>query len=212
MNKVLKRVITALASGASIVSLAFVPNLPQTLKALLVGVGIFSVIYLIYSEAKDDEINETVCHSKAEIKKVMRGLVQSEGKVAIMSRDLSWVDQKTEECISMKKDDVLICVQKETDLTKRLADSGVDVRYYGHTGFEPVSRFTIIRHNKKDLQVAIANTENQVRGGKKSAFKHVIYQTLPNGKQEDIWINSLAKDMISLCSLIGKETDKNEDV
>lgn len=212
MNKVLKRVITAFASGASIIGLAFVDDMPQALKILVVILGIFSIVYLVYSETKDDEINERVCHNDSEIKEVMRGLVQSEGKVAIMSRDLSWVDQEMEAYISMKRDDILICVQKETELTRRLVKNGAVVKYYGYVGFEPVSRFTIIRYNKKDHQVAIANTENQVKGRRKRALKHVIYQTMPNGSQQDIWINSLAKDMISLCSLIGGETDKNDEM
>ena len=207
MNKQMRRAITAFASGASIISLAFVNNLPEMLKYTLLFVGIASVGFLIYSEAKEDQINEKVCHSEAEIKTVMRELVREKGRVAIMSRDLSWVDREMEHYISMKKDDALICVQKETELTKRLLEQGVNVKYYGHVGFEPVSRFTIIRYNKKDHQVAIANTQNQVNGRRKRTFKHVIYQTMPNGIQQDIWINSLAKDMISLCELIGKETE-----
>ena len=60
---------------------------------------------------------------------------------------------------------------------------------------------------KTNISIAIANTQNQVKGRRKRTFKHVIYQTMPNGSQQDIWINSLAKDMISLCELIGKETE-----
>lgn len=210
MNKVLKRVITAAASGASIISLAFVNNMPLMGKIALVLTGIISVTFLIYSEAKADEVNERVCQNDDEIKAAMRELVKSEGKVAIMSRDLSWVDTEMEACISMKKENMLICVEKETELTRRLVRAGVVVKCYGHVEFEPISRFTIIRFNKKDHQVAIAKTESSVR--KKNTFKHVIYQTLPNGNKQDEWINSLAVDMITLCSLIGEEINGNDNM
>lgn len=43
-------------------------------------------------------------------------------------------------------------------------------------------------HYIKDHQVAIAKTESSVK--QRKLFKHVIYQTLPNGNQQDEWINS----------------------
>lgn len=46
------------------------------LKYTLLFVGIASVGFLSYSEAKEDQINEKVCHSEAEIKTVMRELVR----------------------------------------------------------------------------------------------------------------------------------------
>lgn len=60
MNKRMRRAITAFASGASIISLAFVENMPEMLKYTLLLVGIASVGFLIYSEAKEDQINEKV--------------------------------------------------------------------------------------------------------------------------------------------------------
>ena len=114
-----------------------------------------------------------------------------------MSRDLSWVDAEMEACIAEKKDNILIFAQKESDLTKRLISKGATVQYYGHLNFEPKTRFTIIRYNSANPQVAIANIQNSVR--RKNGFKHVIYETVDCGCQQDKWINSLALDMMELC-------------
>ena len=209
MNKWLSNGISALASGASIVSLAFIKDIPFFFKILLVIVGVWGTGYLIYYGIKKDKVNERVCKSDKEIKDTMKEIINSSGKVAIMSRDLSWVDAETEVCLALKKDNMLICVQQESELTRRLAKTGTKIIYYGHIGFEPISRFTIIRYNKKDCQVAIANTESSVR--KQNNFRHIIYQTKSSGDRKDEWINTLAKDMISLCKLMGEEMDINED-
>lgn len=102
-----------------------------------------------------------------------------------------------------KKGSVLIFAQSENETTKTLVSRGVKVKYYDELGFKPKTRFTIIRYNKNDPQVAIANMENNIR--KKNKFKHIIYQTSSNGTRQDEWINSLAVDMVQLCNVVCKE-------
>ena len=103
----------------------------------------------------------------------------------------------------IKKDNVLIFAQSQNAITSSLVSRGIKVKYYADLGFEPKTRFTIIRYNKNNPQVAIANMENNIR--KKNKFKHIIYQTSPNGTRQDEWINSLAIDMVQLCNIVCKE-------
>lgn len=200
------KVITAIGTFASIVSLGFIKELPLFGRIGIVIIGCICFGYLIYDAISSSKTNEIVCHSDEEIASTMKELIKTHGKICIMSRDLSWVDAEMEACISVRKDNVLIFAQKESDLTRRLIENGATVKYYGHLHFEPKTRFTIIRYNSNNPQVAIANTQNSVR--KKNKFKHVIYETVNNGSQQDQWINSLALDMMSLC-IAASEGDKN---
>ena len=88
-------------------------------------------------------------------------------------------------------------------LTKKLKEAGIQIRYYGDTHFEPQTRFTIIGYNKPTPQVAISRTQYTIR--KRGKLNHKIYQTSMSGDERDMWINSLALDMIDLCELVSKE-------
>ena len=164
--------------------------------AVLVDIGFIS--YYVF---KSDEVNELTCQSDEEIKDAMKNLIKTQGKICIMSRDLTWVDCEIEAVIASKSTNILIFAEKENELTKKLQKTGVDIRYYGVLGFEPKTRFTVTRYNGNNPQVAIANTQNSVR--KKSKIRHTIYQTKKNNGTDE-WINSLAIDMISLCKRVCK--------
>ena len=205
-----KKIITAIASGISILSLAFVEFFSNSIKCLIVIIGVGCICFLVYSEIKDNKSNEKVCKTKDEIIETMMRLIKSDGKVAILSRDLSWVDDDVKFQMTKKADNIILCVQKENELTLELESAGVELRCYGHLDFEPVSRFTIIRYNRKDSQVAIANTESSVRND--NSFKHIIYQTSSHGNRQDEWINSLSKDLINLCIKAGRDSNKSENL
>lgn len=131
----------------------------------------------------------------------MRKLIKTQGKVCIVSRDLSWVDSSIEVILKKKGNSLLIFAEKESDLTKRLITNGVNVKYYGDLEYEPKTRFTVLRYNRLNPQVAISNTTNTMR--KKDSFKHTIYETNP-ANQLDSWINSLAIDLIELLNKTSK--------
>lgn len=196
------KVISALSAFASIFSLAFVNSMPIIIRIVIVIVSVAALGYLCYSIYVDEHKNERVCRSSYEVGDVMKSLIKTQGKVCIMSRDLSWVNPEIEACIAGKKDNILIFAQKESDLTKRLIKNGAVIQYYGDLGFEPATRFTVVRYNRDNPQVAIANTQTSVR--KKNKFKHTIYQTGDGNCQQDKWINSLALDMIKLCDIASK--------
>lgn len=126
-----------------------------------------------------------------------------------MSRDLTWVNGEIEDVLTSKASSVVIFAERENEVTKRLRAKGIQVYYYGKLGFEPKTRFTVIRYNRDNPQVAIANTLETVR--KKGKFKHTIYETRDQGQRQDKWINSLAIDLISLCKLASKQAEQEAD-
>lgn len=164
------------------------------------------IILIIYYVSQKESDNKLVCESDDEIKEAMKKIIKMQGKICVMSRDLSWVDCEVEACILSKAPSVLIFAEKETSLTQKLQEKGVDIRYYGDLNFEPKTRFTVIRYNTNSPQVAIANTQNSIR--KKGKIRHTIYQTQKNNGTDE-WINSLAIDMIQLCKSVCKgKTDE----
>lgn len=112
--------------------------------------------------------------------------VQSEGKVAIFSRDLTWHDgvvhmgivrgalarlpRSVSEPPSIReallekarRGELTLCIEQETDFAKELKDAGATICEYGHLRFVPLSRFTIVRHGRADAEVAIGRTVNGV--------------------------------------------------
>jgi len=203
----MRRYILSFANVASILGLAFATQIPIGGRVVIGIAGIGSLIYLFFKDKKENEVNERVCQSDEEVKKAMIELIRTQGKVCIVSRDLSWVDEEVAAYISAKANSILIFVEKETVLTQKLKVAGANIKFYGHLGYEPKTRFTIVRYNSVNPQVAIADTQNSIR--KKGKFKHTIYQTVSNGSKQDKWINSLALDMMDLYNLVC-EDEKND--
>lgn len=201
--KYIKHIITAAGTAISIVSLAFSSFMPVwlTISIVLLGLGCF--IFLVYDGIKTNTRNERICTSEKDIEDAMKEIINSQGKICIMSRALSWVTPEIMACLEAKKSSVLIFAQSENETTKTMISRGIKVKFYGELGFEPQTRFTIIRYNKNNPQVAIANIQNSIR--KKSKLRHSIYQTSASGSPQDQWINSLAVDMLRLCDLVCKE-------
>ncbi|MEG1567869.1 MAG: hypothetical protein RR347_09315 [Anaerovoracaceae bacterium] len=202
--------IWALASVASISSLAFIESFSLITKIFFVALAFFALFILFMQAHIQNQVNCRECHCDAEIKAAMKDIIKSQGKVCIMSRDLSWIDENIEKCILSKKNSILIFAEKATGNAKNLEEKGVDVKYYGKLGFEPKTRFTVIRYNKLNPQVAIANTQDTIR--KKNKFTHIIYQTVKDGPEQDQWINSMAIDMISLCTLACERIKNGENI
>lgn len=203
----MKRVIMALGSVASIIGPCFSLNLSVVEKIIVILIGIGCFTYLLIDDILSQRNNEKICKSEKEIKETMQALIKTQGKICIVSRDLSWVDFDIEQAIIKKGENIRIYAEHQIALTKRLESNGVEMRYYGDLGFNPRSRFTIIRYNRETRQVAIANTHNTIQ--RKHKFKHIIYETGGNNCKQDKWINSLAMDIIDLCEIATAGGHKN---
>ena len=201
--KHISQIITAIGTAASIVSLAFSFIMPVWLRVCVTLFGLFCFCFLVYDEIKRNTANERICKCTDDVNDAMKDIIESQGNICIMSRDLSWVNYDIAASLVHKKENVLIFAQSRNEITEELVNQGVKIKFYGNTGFEPKTRFTIIRYNRNDPQVAIANIKNSIR--KKRKFRHIIYQTCSSGNPQDEWINSLAIDMVNLCNAVSKE-------
>jgi hypothetical protein len=92
------------------------------------------------------------------------------GRTAVVSRNLSWVDDAAKEVLETKakSGDLALYVPKTTDLTTELAGLGATV--CAHDGDACRSRFTIVNVGRGDARVAVGATADG---------KHVITEHGP---------------------------------
>lgn len=193
----MKTIITSIGTVASIISLTALPGIPLWGKIIICVIGIVSFAFLLIDHYRGAQVNEIKCKNDSEIKESMKRIIKSQGKICIMSRDLSWVDDDIKKCFKEKGSSLLIFVQKENKDTREIASYGAEIQYYNALGWEPKTRFTVIRYNRDHPQVAIANTQDTIR--RRNKFVHTIYETSQNNCKQDDFIASLAMDLISLC-------------
>lgn len=179
----MKQIAEIILAFLSILGLLLTDGINIIWSILIALVGIVCIVMLSFDYYKDKQTNKIICTSDEEIKTQMKKIIKTPGKVGIMSRDLSWVDVEVEACIKEKAKSMLIFAEDPSPLTQRLELAGVEMRYYGVFGFEPKTRFTIIRYNTNKPQVAIANIEHSIR--KRSKVKHTIYQTSTQGREDE---------------------------
>lgn len=197
----MRKVIFAIGTGASIIGLSTLPGIPYWAKLMIGVFGFFAFGYLVIDDIRSSRRNEKVYHSDTEVREAMKEIIKCQGKICVMSRDLSWVNEDIIRIMAGKKDSMLVFAQKSNETTSKLENNGIQVRYYGKYGFEPKTRFTVIRYNRDNPQVAIAKAEHSIRRINK--YRHSIYETLPSkDNKQDAWINSLAVDMIELCEQV----------
>jgi hypothetical protein len=96
-------------------------------------------------------------------RKYMQNWIMRTDRVAIFSRDLSWVDDTIKKLLEDKaiKNELIICVPKHTDLTQELKRKNAKILTYDVLNYEPQSRFTIAGYGKGGACVAIAHTSAQ---------------------------------------------------
>lgn len=196
----------AIGTVASIISLAFSTGISVWARILIVIIGLACFFVLMYNAYEEATRNERICRNNHEIEDAMKELVTSPGNICIMSHSLSWI---TDDIIKALKDkvaedkSVIVFAEKRNSKTLKLEHNDIEVLYYGKYNFIPQTRFTAIRYDANNPQVAISNMRHSIR--RKNRFKHVIYETTPNSSPQDEWIKSLAVDMITLCKAVCKE-------
>lgn len=91
--------------------------------------------------------------------------IKEAGRIAIFSRDISWVTPGNEaEELLMKKaksGELVLFVQSNTRVAQKLADAGADVKTYEEfSGYKPKARFTILDYEKTGSRVLIGYPSN----------------------------------------------------
>jgi hypothetical protein len=181
---------------AASVMLASNTSIPFIIQALLFGLILLALILSIadaayYWRARPKHF---ALNSKP-IKKYMANWLNSGGRSAVFSRDLSWADEDSVANLLQEKAhrrELIIFVGRQTELTRSLIDLGAEVFNYNNLHFVPKARFTIVDYEKEGARLAIGFQENGT---------HVIYEYGPR----DHAMMALAGDLVNLARQIAQK-------
>ena len=91
----------------------------------------------------------------------MHNWIKNGGRIAIWTRDMSWADNdETKQLLITKarRGELIIVLPSEIPLSRKLAEAGAEVIYYGtHRLVPPGSRFTIAQFGKGGGSVAVGH-------------------------------------------------------
>ncbi|PZW46401.1 hypothetical protein [Pseudomonas sp. URMO17WK12:I2] len=135
------------------------------------------------------------------IKSYMLHWIENGGRIAIWSRDLSWVDDEAKDLLMRKarKGELILCLPQEIDLSKELKAGKAEVHYYGLTYKEDTNaRFTIAFYGRDGSKVAVGRTK---------ADKHVV-EEFGSGDHPAFY---LAHDLVKFAKAISTR-DHNEPI
>ena len=101
---------------------------------------------------------------KVRIRKYLFDWIKSGGRVAIWTRDMSWVDDEDMKQMLRGKAqarELILCLPKEIDKSDDLKQHGAEVFAYG-TLEAPESRFTIINYGQAGSRVAMGRRRDSL--------------------------------------------------
>lgn len=202
-GSLVQRLLASVGSQASLVALllVFAPQ-PLELKgwtlALIVLAMVLAVVSVwleVTAERKAHRGRKVYLRDDAEgIKAYMRSWIDSSGRAAIWTRDLSWADDdQTRRQLEAKASsgNLDIFVPIENDLCARLRGVGARVHVYGGRRMQaPASRFTIAFFGNGGSKVAI---------GRAVAGMHVIEEL---GTDDPAF--HMATDLIAIAGLLAE--------
>ncbi len=167
------QVLATIGSLASLIGAVFAVRPPgqplSTTHQVLIGLGIILTTVALYSQAKGFWANRPIrLATDAQIRDYMYRWISRGGRVAIFSRDMSWVrddDMKNLLKEKSRKNELDLCLPNRIGLSDELEREGAHIHVYPQLNYTPQSRFTIINKGRMDAQVAV---------GRRIGEQHVI--------------------------------------
>lgn len=163
-----RKLVVLVASFASMAGLlvTFLPSvrdLPWWAVILLVSATFFLVV-LVVLEFLDRRCRRVYAKTNTEgIRRYMHDWIRHGGRVAIWTRDMSWVQNRETRKLLVEKarrNELILCLPELNELAKELAAAGAEVCAYGTRHLEsPASRFTIAFFGRDRSRVAIGRAE-----------------------------------------------------
>lgn len=158
---------------------------------------IFDISHFILNKDKIFSYDEK---GKKKIAKYLNKKISNSQKVAIFSRDLTWVSEDSEQYKTLseksKRSELILFMEKDTDISRYFASFGAEVKKYSFTKskeFNPKIRFTILNYGLSGKQALI--------GFKDEQGKHIIRSI---NFKEHPEILDLIDDYISFLSFFTK--------
>jgi hypothetical protein len=137
-------------------------------KLLLAGATLVVLIDLALTVAKylgrPERRYPSGRRQQKKIRDFMYNWIDSLGRVAVFTRDLTWVDSRDTTLITLLEhkamnDDLIVVLPRHTDLTQRLQEIGADVITYPDLDYVIQSRFTVVGIGRAGSRVAIGHAD-----------------------------------------------------
>jgi hypothetical protein len=172
--------LSVLGSAASLVALAlyFRPRSASVSVWEAIAWTIATVLLVVFVIARVRDHSRSAVrafHSPDEIRNFMRSWISGGARVAIFSRDMSWVDEDgIRELLRTKsrRHELVLCLPHEIPLSTELRSLGAEVHVYPELDLTPASRFTIRNVGTYDSEVAIGRSINGVHTIQKARIGH----------------------------------------
>ncbi len=172
--------LSGLGSAASLIALAL--HFRPAGKALSVGeaaiwmVAAASIATFVIVRVREHlRTAPRAYRNTQKIKAFMQDWIGRGARVAIFSRDMSWVDDDGIRDLLRAKSrrrELVLCLPNEIALSAELRNLGAEVHLYPELDYTPASRFTIINVGRHDSEVAIGQSINGVHTILKSRIGH----------------------------------------
>lgn len=184
---------TILGASASVVGLIIslflcVEQWSGWLIAVIATAVIFTVVLAITAFYKPDRATRRYnLNDTKGINKYLFDWIDKGGRVAIWTRDMSWVDQYEMMPMLRKKagkNELIICLPRHIEKSRELEQYGAEVIDYGILDTHSVT-FTIVNYKHAGSRVAV---------GRRSGDKHIIQEFSP----EEHPAFHLAYDLVQL--------------
>lgn len=195
------KVLTTVGSWASLIGAVLAVRSPgQPLSASHIGLmslGTILAAIALYSQVTEFLANRRILlRTDTQIRDYMYRWISRGSRVAIFSRDMSWVrDDEMKELLRQKsrKDELHLCLPNRIALSEELEREGAHVHVYPQLQYIPQSRFTIINKDRMDAQVAV---------GRRIGRQHVIEEFSP-GQHPTFF---MADDLVEIVKRLSQQS------
>ena len=176
MRRLIRRLIAAIVTVASLVGLALTMTTPkgglsqlQWLVLVVAALAFVAECWFAVSDFRAQKV--TVIKRDGNFEKAIQSYMQSwlkkGGRTAIYSRDMTWASNSATRELLLKKasaNELVICVPHIPvgGVVAELKEAGADVLTYEKLGCVPAARFTVINYGRADSEVAIGLADGEV--------------------------------------------------
>lgn len=156
------RLLAVLGSFASLVALILI-EVPTIWHGIILMLATLLLVWTVILIVRDYvRTRPHIMPIGPKIQQYMYSWINQGGRVAMLSRDMSWAhEQKVNDLLKRKaqKGELCLCLPKHTTISEELKALGAEVHTFPEINFTPESRFTVINKGRTDAQLAVGRSD-----------------------------------------------------
>ena len=162
----LATIVGAIASGLGLIVALFISSKSITWWMIVLVITFGVLISVTFGVVLKSSPRTRVYRGddRIAIRNYMFRWIRNGGRVAIWTRDMSWVDDQEMKSMLRGKSEsgeLIVCLPEETALTESLRHDGAEVIAYGALD-SPSSSFTIVNYDRNGSRIAVGRPEGSL--------------------------------------------------